>query len=165
MKKISLELKWALILGIVHLFFILIDRLFGIYEFESISKIVFSGIPFTISSIYSFTFALFNIKSRRLLSEMTYKDGFKSGTIITLLFLLLLPIIHSLAYLANPNYFSDAIQYAIINNKLTLEQAQFQYSFTFYLITNIITSTFSGLLMSSLIPLIVNKLKLKAEQA
>ncbi len=165
MKKISLELKWALIIGLMQLFLVLIDRLFGILDFQSISKIAFSGIPLTIISLYLFVFALYKIKAKRYSGVMTYKDGFKSGIIITLYFLASLPLIHLLTYLANPQYFSEAIQYAIDNNKMTLEQAQYQYSFTYYLIANIIGSAFSGILLSAIIPIFVNKIKFKTELA
>ena len=75
---------------------------------------------------------------------MTWKEGFTSGVIITVIITLLSPLAQYITYtVISPQYFENIIAFTVENGRMTSEQAETYFSLRSYLIQ----ATFGALVM------------------
>ena len=143
MNKIAIEIKWGIIFTVSGLAWMYLEKTLGWHD-ELISKHPIYTMLFSIVAILIFVFALKDKKKNYFQNQMDWKQGFLSGCIISLVVTLLSPLSQYItSVVISPNYFKNAIKFAVENNRMTLEDAQAFFNLKSY----IFQAAFGGLSM------------------
>jgi uncharacterized membrane protein YbhN (UPF0104 family) len=143
MNKIAIEIKWGILFTIAGLAWMHIEKLLGWHD-ELISKHPIYTMLFSVIAIVIFVLALRDKKTNYFQNKMDWKQGFLSGCIVSLVVTLLSPISQYItSEIISPNYFQNAINYAVENNRMTLEEAQAFFNLKSYMFQ----AAFGGLSM------------------
>jgi Na+-transporting NADH:ubiquinone oxidoreductase subunit NqrB len=143
MKKIAIEIKWGIIFTMAGLLWMFLEKSLGWHD-ELISKHPIYTMLFAVIAIVIFVFALRDKKMNFFQNDMNWKQGFLSGCIVSLVVTILSPISQYISSeIISPNYFQNAINYAVENNRMTLEDAQAFFNLKSYMFQ----AAFGGLSM------------------
>ena len=143
MNKIAIEIKWGIIFTITGLAWMYLEKMLGWHD-ELIGKHPIYSMLFSIIAIVIFVLALRDKKANYFQNEMDWKQGFLSGSIVALVVTLLSPISQYItSEIISPNYFQNAINYAVENNRMKLEDAQAFFNLKSYMFQ----AAFGGLSM------------------
>ncbi|QAA83031.1 DUF4199 domain-containing protein [Aequorivita sp. H23M31] len=114
MKKIYIEIKWAVIFSIALLCWILLEKTMG-WQDESIQNFWWLTLLFTPFAILFYLLALREKRRRVYDRKMTWSQGFISGLIISVFVALLSPITQYIAY----NFFTPEIFNTVAESSVT----------------------------------------------
>ncbi|WP_430400990.1 DUF4199 domain-containing protein [Flavobacterium sp.] len=143
MNKIAIEIKWGVIFTIAGLAWMYLEKYLGWHD-ELIGKHPIYSMLFSIIAIVIFVLALRDKKANYFQNEMDWKQGFLSGSIVALVVTLLSPVSQYITCeIISPNYFQNAINYAVENNRMKLEDAQAFFNLKSYMFQ----AAFGGLSM------------------
>ena len=143
MNKIAIEIKWGIIFTITGLAWMYLEKMLGWHD-ELISKHPIYTMLFSVVAIAIFVFALKDKKKNYFQNQMDWKQGFLSGCIVSVIVALLSPMSQYItSEIISPNYFQNAINFAVENNRMTLENAQAFFNLKSY----IFQAAFGGLSM------------------
>lgn len=119
MRKINIEIKWAVIFTIALLCWILFEKTMG-WDNENISEHWWLTLLFGPFAILLYLLAL-REKRRIVFGEsMTFLQGFISGVIISLFVALLSPLTEYIAYnILTPEYFNTIGESSVTNELMT----------------------------------------------
>jgi Na+/proline symporter len=107
-----------------------------------------------IPAIAVYVFALLDKRKNAYGGVMTYTQGFIAGLIITLLLAILSPLTQYLiSTVITPDYFSNAINYAVIEGKMTQAEAEKYFSLSNYMIQATIGALIMGIVTSAIVAL------------
>ena len=124
MKKYILEIKWALTFVVVSLLWMLLEKLTGLHS-EHISKHPTYTNFFAIPAIAVYIFAFLDKRKKSYQGIMTYKQGLKTGIIITIIIAILSPITQSISSLIiTPEFFPNVIEYSVTKGLMSVEEAK-----------------------------------------
>lgn len=156
MGKAALEIKWGLIFTAVALLWMVFEKSMG-WHGESIDQHATYTNFFAIPSIAVFVFALLD-KRRQLGGVMSWKQGFISGAIISLVVAILAPLAQWLTHrVISPEYFPNAIDFAVANNKATQEEAEAYFNLGSYMLQGSVGGLVMGLATAAIVALFVRK--------
>ncbi|WP_194775901.1 DUF4199 domain-containing protein [Pararhodonellum marinum] len=157
MKRIKIEIKWAIVFFLVTLVWMLGERLFGLHDEHIDQHLVYTNF-FAIPAIAVYVFALLDKRKNHYQGYMTYIQGFRCGIILTLLVTLLSPLAQILTSLwITPHYFENAIQFAVSENKMEETEARNYFSLSNYIIQGVIGAPLMGLFTSLIVALFTRK--------
>jgi hypothetical protein len=150
-KKISVEIKWALIFAVMQMLWMLLERLVGLHS-EHIDKHPVYTNFIAIPSILIYFFALYEKRIKCYGDYMPWKNGFLSGLIMTVFITLLTPLILYISVtFITPDFFSNAIKYAVATEKSVQADAEKYFSFGNYLVQSLIGAPLMGILTSAVV--------------
>ena len=116
MKKVYIELKWAVIFTIALLSWILFEKTMGWYN-EHVSNDWWLTLLFGPFAILIFLLALREKRRRVYDRKMTWIQGFISGVIISIFVALLSPLTEYVNYnFFTPDYFNAIAESSVTNN-------------------------------------------------
>lgn len=129
MKKFKIEIKWALILIIMSLLWVVLERLVGLHD-THIDKQMYLTNLFIIPYALVFILALLDKKKKYYDGQMTYKQGLISGLIISIIVMIFVPLTQVItSNVITPDYFANVIEYSLETGYHTsLEEAEAYYS-------------------------------------
>jgi hypothetical protein len=141
MKKFTIEIKWALIFTIAGLLWMFLEKKLGWHD-ALIAKQPIYTMLFSIIAIIIFVLAIKDKKSNYYENDMDWKQGFLSGSIVSLIVAILSPLSqYIIMEIISPNYFQNAINNATLNNNMSLETAKAFFNLKSY----IFQAAFGGL--------------------
>lgn len=109
---------------------------------------------FAIPAIAIYILALLDKKKNYYHGRMTYKKGFLSGLIITLIVALFGPVTQYITNtLITPEYFSNVINYAVSSGKMTQSDAGAYYNLKSYMVQSVIGAAIMGVITSAVVAL------------
>ncbi|MCB0594772.1 MAG: DUF4199 domain-containing protein [Lewinellaceae bacterium] len=156
MQKYTHEIKWGLIFTAAALLWIAFEKAMG-WHGEKIAQHPTMTNLFAIVAIAVYVFALLE-KRKKLGGVMTWKEGFISGLLITLVVVLLSPLSQWLTHaVITPEYFNNAIAYAVENGKASQEQAESYFNLKSYMMQATIGGLVLGVVTSAIVALFVRK--------
>ena len=157
MKKVKIELKWALLFVGLQLVWMLLERLTGLHEEHIDKHITFTNL-FAIPAIAVYVFALLDKRKNGYLGTMTYLQGVKSGLIITFFVTLVSPLTQVIiSEMISPGYFDNAIAYATSEGELTQVEAEEYFSLKNYIFQGLVGTPIMGILTSAVVALFTRK--------
>ena len=154
MKKYELEIKWGIIFTVVALLWMVVEKLAG-WHSTGIAKHATYTNFFAIIAIALYVFAL-RSKRRQLGNQMTWKEGFIAGSITSVVVALLSPLSQLITHkLISPEYFPNAIKYAVESGNATQKEAEAFFNLNSYLMQASIGALIMGLITSAIVAFFV----------
>lgn len=107
---------------------------------------------FAVIAIAVYVFALFDKRKNDFNGVMTYKEGFISGLIITLIVALLSPVTQYLvsAFIA-PDYFPNIIEYSVTEGIMSRDEAEETFNLRNYIFQGVIGALVLGIITSAVV--------------
>jgi len=163
MKKIGIEVKWALIFIIASLLWMVLEKLVGLHDKYIVQQEIYTNF-FAIVAITIYIFALIDKRNRFHGGYMTWKQGFISGTIITLIVTILSPVTQIItSCVITPEFFPNAITSVISSGRMTAVEAEKFFCLRNYILMGLIGTLIMGLITAALVALFVRKKKAENE--
>ncbi|MEM7368172.1 MAG: DUF4199 domain-containing protein [Bacteroidota bacterium] len=157
MKQYRIEIKWAVIFTVVALLWMVFERMMGWHD-ELIAKHATYTNFFSIVAIAVFVFALIDKRNNFYGGKMTYKQGFMSGLIISVIIALLTPLSQWItSTMITPDYFTNAINYAVESGQSTQEQAEATFNLGSYIMAATLFGFIAGVLTTAIVAIFVRK--------
>ncbi|WP_236971507.1 DUF4199 domain-containing protein [Membranihabitans marinus] len=157
MKKNTIEWKWALIFLLTTLLWMGLEKWMGWHD-ENIAKHAIYTNLFGILAIIIYFCALIDKRQNFYNGYMTWKQGFVTGLLISVIVAVFTPVTQLIVHkIISPSYFENAIQYAVDNNRLSLESAKSYFSLKTYIMQSIVGALGMGIITSALVALIVQR--------
>lgn len=157
MKNFKIEFKWAIVFAVMQLVWLLLERLTGLHS-NHIDKHAIVTNFIAIPAIAIYVFAFLDKRKNFYQGIMTYKQGFKTGVILTLIVTVLtIGTQYIISTIITPDYFPNMIEYAVRKGKLTQEAAEETFNLKSYMIQAPIGSLLMGLLTTGIVALFTRK--------
>lgn len=157
MKNIQIEIKWAIIFIAMTLLWLLLEKLGGFHSTRIDQHAIvtnFIAIPATLI----FVFALLDKRKNFYEGKMTYIQGLVAGLIISVIIALFTPLTqYIISTVITPEYFPNAIEYAISAKAMTQEQAENYFNLSNYMLQGSIGALIMGALTSAIVAIFVRK--------
>lgn len=157
MNKFKTEIKWGVIFVLATLLWNLLERLLGFHS-DKIEQHASVTMFFMIPAIAIYVLALRDKRNNDLGGKMTYKQGLIAGLIITLVVAILTPLSQYLAVeVVSPDYFQNAIDYAVKSGESTLDEAKDYFSLQNYMVQSLLFAPMAGVVTTLIVALFMRK--------
>ncbi|MCK9450237.1 MAG: DUF4199 domain-containing protein [Bacteroidales bacterium] len=157
MKNLKIEIKWALIFVLTSLIWMLLERLSGLHS-QYIDKHAIYTNLFAVPAILVYVFALRDKRNNFNEGIISYKQGFISGLFITLFVVLINPLSqYIISTIISPDYFANAIAYAVDTGKMTPTEAREYFSLKSYIIQGFIGVPIMGVMTTAIVALLIKR--------
>ncbi|ERM82646.1 hypothetical protein P872_06445 [Rhodonellum psychrophilum GCM71 = DSM 17998] len=151
MKNLKTEIKWAVIFTLMTLCWMVVEKLSGLHSTHIDKHMVYTNF-YAIPSILVYVFALMDKKKNQLNGKMNYAQGFVSGIWITLFVTILAPLNqYMISTFITPEFFPNAIDYAVESGRMDREAAESYFSMKNYLLQSLIGTPLMGFLTSAVV--------------
>lgn len=155
MKKFSIELKWSFIFIFMSLVWMLLERLTGLHD-ENIDQHAIYTNLIAIPAILIYYFAIKEKRNRFYKGQISFKEGFKSGLIISIIVTLITPLsLYISTKFISPEYFTNAIEYSVNNKLMVKNDALAYFNYKNYLVLSLMSAPIMGIITSLIISLII----------
>jgi hypothetical protein len=157
MKKLKIEIKWALIFVTMQLSWMLMEKLTGLHE-THIDKHAFFTNGVAILAFLIYALALLDKRKNHYHGKMTYLQGFVTGIWITLIVTLLTPITQYItSYWISPEFFNNMIAFSVSQGKMSQEKAESFFNFNSYLLQSTLFGPVAGIVTSAIVAIFTRK--------
>ena len=157
MKNFRTEIKWGVIFTLATILWMVLEKALGWHDALIAKHAIYTNF-FAIIAITIFVFALIEKRNKDLGGKMTWVQGFVSGIIISVIVAMLSPLAQYITHeFITPDYFQNAIDYAVENDVMTLENAEAYFNFSSYRIQAAFGALGSGIVTSGIVALFIRK--------
>ena len=157
MNKFKTEIKWGVIFVLATLLWNFLERQLGFHS-DKIDQHATVTNFFMIPAIAIYVLALRDKRNNDLGGKMTYKQGLITGLIVTLVVTILTPLSQYLAVeVVSPDYFQNAMDYAVKSGESTPEEAQDFFSLQNYMVMSLLFAPMAGIVTSLIVALFMRK--------
>jgi hypothetical protein len=156
MKKIKIEIKWAFIFIVASLLWMLLERLAGLHD-RHIDKHQYLTMIFVIPAVWIYVLALKDKKKRYYNGRMSFKQGFVSGAIISVIVMLFSPLTQWItSTIITPGYFPNVIAHSVKTGYYkTVEEAEAYFNLKNYMVQSAISALVMGAITSAVVAFFV----------
>lgn len=146
-----IEIKWALIFTGMGLLWMTLERAFGLHD-SHIDLHPYLTNLIAIPAILVYLFCLREKRDIYYKGEITYKQSFISGLIMTSFVTILVPLNQwiTLEYIT-PHFFENVIKYSVDNELMTLQDAKAYFNFQNYLIQSVVFAPVVGVITTAIV--------------
>lgn len=149
MSSLKIEIKWALIFIAVSLSWMIFEKSMGWHDVLIEKHAIYTNF-FAVFAIGVYVLALLDKKNAYFNGNMTFKEGFLSGLVITIIIVLLSPVSQYIALeFITPEYFSNVIDYTVASGNLDQKSAEEYFNLQSYIIQAMIGAFVLGLITSA----------------
>ncbi|WP_339610034.1 DUF4199 domain-containing protein [uncultured Planktosalinus sp.] len=151
MKSIQIEIKWALIFTVVALLWMVLEKLVGLHD-TYIDYHMYLTNLFAIPAIVMMVLALKDKKKHFYDGVMSYKQGLKSGILLSIFIAVLSPLAQWITtYVITPEYFPNVIQRSVeLGYYATTADAEAQFNFQNYAIQGAFGAVVMGFITTAI---------------
>ncbi len=152
MKKVTTEIKWAIIFMVMLLLWMLLERIAGLHG-THIDKHQYLTMLFIIPAILVYVLAIRDKKKRDYQGIISFMQAFVSGIIITVIVALFSPLTQwIISYVITPSYFDNVIAYSVKSGyHASMEEARDYFNYRNYAIQSIIWALVTGIVTSAIV--------------
>lgn len=155
MKNYQIEIKWGIIFTIVGLLWMVFERAMGWHD-ELIEKHPLYTNIFGIIAILIYFLALRDKRKNFFNGVMSWRQGFISGIIVTIVIALLTPLSQYIVYqYISPDYFTNIIEYSVENDHLNRKDADALFNLKSYIIQSTSWALVMGVVTAAIVAWIV----------
>jgi len=157
MKKIKIEIKWAIIFTIMVLVWMFIEKLAGFHS-EHIDKHPIYTNFIIIPTIIIYVLALLDKRKNVYNGIMTYKQGLISGLVIALIVTILSPLTQYItSTIITPDYFSNVIKYVVNEGEMNQIEAENYFNLKSYIIQALIGAPIMGIVTTAIVAIFTRR--------
>ncbi len=157
MNKYKIEIKWAFIFMAMMLIWMYIEKLVGLHDIHIDKHYIYTNFV-AVFAIIVYVFALLDKRKNYYQGKMTYKQGFISGLIISLIVTVFSPLTQYVtSEIISTDYFSNMINYAVSEGKMTQTEAENYFNLKSYLIQVIIATPIMGIITTAIVAIFTKK--------
>jgi hypothetical protein len=155
--KYKIEIKWAIIFIMMMLSWMVMEKLAGFHDDKiHLHYIVTNFISIPAIAIY--VFALLDKRKNFYDGLMSYKQGFLSGLVITIIVSIFSPLTQYITSVyITPDYFKNAIAFVVEQNEMTQQEAEDFFNLKNYLIQSTIGAPIMGLITTLIVAFFTKK--------
>jgi hypothetical protein len=156
MKPIKTEIKWAFIFIVMSLLWMVLEKIAGLHS-EHIDKHLYLTNLFAIPAILIYVLALKDKKKNDFGGNMSFKQGFISGLIISIIVTLFAPLTQwIISTIITPEYFPNVIEYSVKTGyHKTLQEAEDYFNLKNYMLQSLIASITMGIVITLVVAFFV----------
>jgi hypothetical protein len=157
MKKISIEIKWAILFALMTLIWMIVERGIGLHDTHIDKHAVYTNF-YAIPAILVYVFALLDKRKNFYHGKMTYVQGLVTGLVITLIVTILSPLTQYItSTFITPEYFQNAIDYGVSSGETTQEAAEAFFNIKNYIVQGLIGAPVMGLITTVIVAFFTKK--------
>ena len=157
MKKIKIEIKWAIIFTIMVLVWMFMEKLTGLHSDHIDKHPIYTNFIF-IPTIVIYVLALLDKRKNDYNGIMTYKQGFISGLTIALIVTILSPLIQYISStIITPDYFSNVIKYVVSEGIKNQIEAENYFNLKNYIIQALIGTPIVGIVTTAIVAIFIRR--------
>lgn len=157
MKNVKIEIKWALIFAMMGLLWMWFEKICGLHA-EHIEKHAIYTNFVAIPAILIYVLALLDKRKNFYKGVMSYKQGFISGLIITVIVALLSPLTQYItSTIISPEYFPNVIKYVVEHGQLTQKEAEAMFNLKLYMIFSMVGALIMGLITTAIVAIFTRR--------
>lgn len=157
MKQYNIEIKWAIAFVLMTLVWMLLERLSGLHH-QHIDKHEIYTNFIALPAIAIYVFALLDKRKNFYGGTMSYKQGFISGLIITLIVTAFSPLTQYITTtIIAPQYFPNVIKYAVDAQKMTQQEANDFFNLKNFIVQGLIGAPIMGLVTTAIVAIFTRK--------
>ncbi len=157
MKKIFIEFKWAIIITITLLSWILLEKTLGWHQ-EHIADHWWFTLLFSPFAIFMYVLEMREKRRRVYNGTITWLQGFVSGVILSVFVALLSPVAQYITHnFITPEYFNNVIEYSVTNDVITREQTNDYFNINGYMWQAAIGAFCFGTITAAVVAIFVRK--------
>jgi len=151
MKNRKIELKWAVIFSLMTLAWMFLEKMTGLHG-KYIDYHLYLTNLYAIPAIIVMVMALKAKKVKDFGGEMSYKQGFISGLILSLIITALSPLTQwIISYVITPEYFPNVIKRSVeLGQYPGIEEAEAYFNYKNYAVQSSIAAMVMGILTTSI---------------
>lgn len=143
MNKITIEIKWGVIFTLLALLWMVFEKAMGWHDLYIDKHAIYTNF-FGIIAVLVYFLAIREKKRNFYNGEMTWRQGFVAGLILTIVVTVLAPLSQFItSTYITPDYFNNVIAYSVETKVMNQEQAEAYFNLKSY----IIQATFGALVM------------------
>lgn len=151
MQKIKTEVKWALIFVGMTLAWMVLEKVTGMTSTNIDKHYIFTNF-IAIPAIAVYVFALLDKKKKDFCGNMSYKQGFISGLIITAIVTILSPLTQYItSVIIVPEYFPNIIKHAVAAGLMKQADAEAYFNLQSYIVQGLIGAPIMGLITTAIV--------------
>jgi hypothetical protein len=153
MNRFKTELKWSIIFVAVMLLWMVFERLMGWHSEHIADHAVYTNI-FAVFAIGIYVFALLDKKKTDYSGVMSWKQGFMTGMIITVIVTLLSPLTQWVTHtIITPEFFENIRAYSVQEGMMSEDEAAGYFSLSGYIVQSMIGALVMGVVTSAIVAL------------
>lgn len=151
MKNFKIEIKWGLIFSVATLVWMFTEKSVGLHDVHIDKHPVYTNL-FGIVAVVLYVLALKDKKKNFFEGKMDWKQGFVSGIILTAIITLLSPLCQYItSTFISPDYFTNAVNYAVEHNLMKQEDAVMYFNLKSYIMQSIFGSLSMGVVTAAIV--------------
>ena len=157
MKNYQIEIKWGVIFFVISLLWMYFEKLMGWHDVLIAKHPIFSNF-FGLIAIGVYLFAIHDKRKNFFRGKMSWRQGFISGVILSIVIALLSPIGQLIThYLISPEFFENAIESSVERNAMQQKDAEAYFNLSSYIVQSIAGALMFGVVTAAIAALILKK--------
>ena len=144
------ELKWAIVYILMSMVWSLLGKSLGFHDSRIATGVIFNTL-IIIPSVIIYVLSMREKKLRYFGGQISYKQTFMSGFVLTLFVTILGPIYPIFTTVISPDLFDNSIRFMITSNQMSEADAVEQFTLSRFIVQGIFGSIIFGLIYSAII--------------
>lgn len=151
MKKFAIEYKWALIFSLVSLLWMFFEKSMG-WHGENIERHALYTNFFALPALIVYILAIWDKRENYFNGAMSWKQGFLSGGILSVVVAALTPFVQYIAYTyISPNYLENMIAFTTENGAMEMGIAEEYFSLSTQMLESVFFALSAGIVTSAIV--------------
>lgn len=157
MKNYKIEIKWGIIFFAVSLLWMYFEKLMGWHDALIAKHAIYTNF-FGLLAIAIYFFAIHEKRNKFFKGKMTWKEGFVSGLVLTIVIALLSPLGQYITHkFITPEYFDNVIDYSTETGRMERETAEAYFNLRAYIIQSTAFVLMSGVVTAAVVALLLKR--------
>jgi hypothetical protein len=151
MKNFSIEIRWGIMFSILTIVWMILEKTLGWHDAQIGRQLIYTNL-FGFVAVTIYILALLEKKKQFFKGDITWKQGFLSGTVLSVVIAILSPMVNAVIYTyITPRFFDAMISYRVAHKFQTLTQAQAYFNLHSYIVLGIFDALSKGILTSAIV--------------
>lgn len=157
MKKYQIEIKWGVIFFALLLLWMYFEKLMGWHDVLVAKHGLYTNL-FGIIALAVYFFAIQDKKKIFFHGKMSWKQGFVSGIILSIVIAVLSPLSQLIIHkLISPEFFPNVIEYSVNSEAMNRENAEAYFNLSSYIVQSISGALMMGVVTSAIVALVLKR--------
>ncbi len=157
MTKYRIEIKWAIIMVITTLLWMMLEKALGFHDARIEQHVWFTNL-IDVPIILIFVLAMMEKRKKVYDGKLTYMQGFMTGVILTILVTIVSPLTQYItSTYITPDFFVNMKEHSVRTGMMTAEEAGNYFTLQNYMIQVLLFTPILGIVFSAIIALFTRK--------